>query len=166
MSWLIFPSPIVVDRVKKDMANRTMNNDDLVKNIKNKLSQFNQQLMDLRDALNEAVNNTAHTVEANNINQKHLDELQVTDTTPQISVHVPDTVYHTNAFFGKSVLPNLSQTSSDHLEKNEWPAREAEGNGAAVTDGRRWCDPGQRSALHAPRLQRGTRLYTQNQIAS
>ncbi|XP_057219104.1 laminin subunit alpha-5 isoform X1 [Triplophysa rosa] len=66
----------LVDRVKNDMANRTLNNDDLAKNIKNKLSQFNQQLMDLRDALNEAVNNTAHTVEANNINQKHLDELQ------------------------------------------------------------------------------------------
>lgn len=82
----------MVGRVKNDMANRTLNNDDLAKNIKNKLSQFNQQLMDLRDALNDAVNNTAHTVEANNIIQKRLDELQVTHRHNTTDLYVPDTV--------------------------------------------------------------------------
>lgn len=68
---------VVVDRVKNEVANRTLNNEAVAENIKNKLNQFNQQLMDLRDALNEAVNNTAHTVEANNINQKRMEEVQV-----------------------------------------------------------------------------------------
>ncbi|XP_051518234.1 laminin subunit alpha-5 [Myxocyprinus asiaticus] len=66
----------LVDRVKNEITNRTVNNEAVAKNIRNKLNQFNQQLVDLRDALNEAVNNTAHTVEANNINQKHLEEVQ------------------------------------------------------------------------------------------
>lgn len=68
---------LVVDRVKNEITNRTLNNEALAENIKNKLDQFSQQLMDLRDVLNEAVNNTAHTVEANNINQKRMEELQV-----------------------------------------------------------------------------------------
>ncbi|XDV45701.1 hypothetical protein PO909_013751 [Leuciscus waleckii] len=66
----------LVDRVENEVANRTLNNEAVAENIKNKLNQFNQQLMDLRDALNEAVNNTAHTVEANNINQKRMEEVQ------------------------------------------------------------------------------------------
>ncbi|XP_056106000.1 laminin subunit alpha-5 isoform X1 [Rhinichthys klamathensis goyatoka] len=66
----------LVDRVKNEVANRTVNNEAVAENIKNKLNQFNQQLMDLRDALNQAVNNTAHTVEANNNNQKRMEEVQ------------------------------------------------------------------------------------------
>nr|XP_009294934.1 laminin subunit alpha-5 isoform X1 [Danio rerio] len=66
----------LVDRVINEIANRTWNNEAVAENIRNKLKQFNEQLMDLRDAMNEAVNNTAQTVEANNINQKHLEDLQ------------------------------------------------------------------------------------------
>lgn len=68
---------VVVDRVKNEITNRTLNNEAVAENVKNKLNQFNQQLMDLRDALNEAVNHTANTVEANNVNQKRMEELQV-----------------------------------------------------------------------------------------
>lgn len=67
----------MVDRVKNEITNRTLNNEAVAENVKNKLNQFNQQLMDLRDALNEAVNNTANAVEANNVNQKRMEELQV-----------------------------------------------------------------------------------------
>ncbi|XP_051961295.1 laminin subunit alpha-5-like [Xyrauchen texanus] len=66
----------LVDRVEDEIANRTANNEAVAENVRNKLNQFNQQLTDLRDTLNEAVNNTAHTVEANNINQKGLEEVQ------------------------------------------------------------------------------------------
>uniref|UniRef100_A0A8C1MUI0 Laminin, alpha 5 n=1 Tax=Cyprinus carpio TaxID=7962 RepID=A0A8C1MUI0_CYPCA len=68
---------VVVDRVKNETANRTLNNEAVAENIRNKLNQFNQQLMDLRDAMNKAVNNTANATEANNINQKRMEELQV-----------------------------------------------------------------------------------------
>uniref|UniRef100_A0A672MXZ0 Laminin, alpha 5 n=1 Tax=Sinocyclocheilus grahami TaxID=75366 RepID=A0A672MXZ0_SINGR len=61
---------VVIDRVKNEIANRTLNNEAVAENIRNKLNQFNQQLMDLRDAMNDAVKNTANAVEANNINQK------------------------------------------------------------------------------------------------
>uniref|UniRef100_A0A9J7XYR4 Laminin subunit alpha-5 n=1 Tax=Cyprinus carpio carpio TaxID=630221 RepID=A0A9J7XYR4_CYPCA len=66
----------LVDRVKNETANRTLNNEAVAENIRNKLNQFNQQLMDLRDAMNKAVNNTANATEANNINQKCMEELQ------------------------------------------------------------------------------------------
>uniref|UniRef100_A0A673I5R5 Laminin subunit alpha-5 n=1 Tax=Sinocyclocheilus rhinocerous TaxID=307959 RepID=A0A673I5R5_9TELE len=66
----------LIGRVKNEIANRTLNNEAVAENIRNKLNQFNQQLMDLRDAMNDAVKNTANTVEANNINQKCMEELQ------------------------------------------------------------------------------------------
>ncbi len=68
---------VVVDRVKNEIANRTLNNKAVAENIRNKLNQFTQQLMDLRDAMNEAVKNTANAVEANNMNEKRMEELQV-----------------------------------------------------------------------------------------
>uniref|UniRef100_A0A8C1UBQ2 Laminin, alpha 5 n=1 Tax=Cyprinus carpio TaxID=7962 RepID=A0A8C1UBQ2_CYPCA len=68
---------VVVDRVQNEIANRTLNNEAVAENIRNKLNQFNQQLMDLRDAMNEAVKNTANATEANNINEKRMEELQV-----------------------------------------------------------------------------------------
>uniref|UniRef100_A0A671KQZ1 Laminin subunit alpha-5 n=1 Tax=Sinocyclocheilus anshuiensis TaxID=1608454 RepID=A0A671KQZ1_9TELE len=66
----------LIDRVKNEIANRTLNNEAVAENIRNKLNQFNQQLMDLRDAMNDAVKNTANAVEANNINQKRMEEMQ------------------------------------------------------------------------------------------
>ncbi len=68
---------VVVDRVKNEIANRTLNNEAVAENIRNKLNQFNQQLMDLRDAMNESARNTANAVEANNLNEKRMEELQV-----------------------------------------------------------------------------------------
>ncbi|TRY84024.1 hypothetical protein DNTS_013565, partial [Danionella cerebrum] len=65
-----------VGRKIAEIANRTLNNEGMAEKIRNQLNHFNQQLMDLRDALNTAVNNTAQTVEANNLNQKRMDELQ------------------------------------------------------------------------------------------
>ncbi len=67
----------MVDRVKNEIANRTLNNEAVAENIRNKLNQFNQQLMDLRDAMNESARNTANAVEVNNINEKRMEELQV-----------------------------------------------------------------------------------------
>lgn len=75
----------MIDRVKNEITNRTLNNEAVAENVKNKLNQFNQQLMDLRDALNEAVNNTANAVEANNVNQKRMEELQVIVQTHSLS---------------------------------------------------------------------------------
>ncbi|XP_072512537.1 laminin subunit alpha-5 isoform X2 [Salminus brasiliensis] len=66
----------LVERVKGEMADRVAANEDTVEAIRDKLSKFHQELMSLRDALNEAVNNTALASEANNVNQKHLEENQ------------------------------------------------------------------------------------------
>ncbi|XP_043080700.1 laminin subunit alpha-5 isoform X1 [Puntigrus tetrazona] len=68
----------LVDRVKNEIANRTLNNEVVAENIRKKLNQFNEKLMDLRDAINEAVKNTANATEANNINEKRMEQLQNT----------------------------------------------------------------------------------------
>uniref|UniRef100_A0A8B9LXF7 Laminin subunit alpha-5 n=1 Tax=Astyanax mexicanus TaxID=7994 RepID=A0A8B9LXF7_ASTMX len=65
-------SSVVLDRVKSEMADRTAANEATVEEIKNKLNKFHQELTSLRDALNEAANNTALASEKNNANQKHL----------------------------------------------------------------------------------------------
>uniref|UniRef100_A0AAQ6AMH3 Laminin subunit alpha-5 n=1 Tax=Amphiprion ocellaris TaxID=80972 RepID=A0AAQ6AMH3_AMPOC len=68
---------LVLDRVNKELAGRHGENSDLVKAIRDHLSRFHSQMMDLRDALNEAVNNTARAAEINNVNEKMLESNNV-----------------------------------------------------------------------------------------
>lgn len=49
----------------------------MAKTIRDRLTRFNSEMMDLRDALNEAVNNTARASELNNINKKTLEDNKV-----------------------------------------------------------------------------------------
>ncbi|XP_030280261.1 laminin subunit alpha-5 isoform X2 [Sparus aurata] len=64
----------LLDRVNKELAGRQGENNDLAKTIRDRLTRFNSEMMDLRDALNEAVNNTARASELNNINEKTLED--------------------------------------------------------------------------------------------
>lgn len=69
--------PLVLDRVNEELAGRQGENSDLASAIRERLARFHSQMMDLRDALNEAVNNTAVAAEINNINEKTLEDNQV-----------------------------------------------------------------------------------------
>lgn len=72
------PRPLpVLDRINKELAGRQGENNDLAKTIRDRLTHFNSEMMDLRDALNEAVNNTARASELNNINEKTLEDNKV-----------------------------------------------------------------------------------------
>ncbi|XP_029011451.1 laminin subunit alpha-5 isoform X2 [Betta splendens] len=64
----------LLDRVTKELASRQEENNDLAKAIRDRLVQFHSDMMDLRDALNEAVNNTATAAEINSINEKSLED--------------------------------------------------------------------------------------------
>ncbi|KAM4737780.1 laminin subunit alpha-5 isoform 2-T2 [Anableps anableps] len=64
----------LLDRVNKELANRQEENLDLTKAIRDRLLRFASQIIDLRDALNEAVNNTARAAELNSVNEKTLEE--------------------------------------------------------------------------------------------
>ncbi|XP_030624223.1 laminin subunit alpha-5 [Chanos chanos] len=66
----------LMDRVKKEMADRQAANEGVEQGIRDRLGKFHSQLMDLRDSLNEAVQNTALSSEINNMNQKRLEEIQ------------------------------------------------------------------------------------------
>lgn len=68
---------LVLERVKEEMADRNAENQDTLTSIKEKLDQFNNELMQLRDSLNDAVKNIAKASENNSINQKKLEEYKV-----------------------------------------------------------------------------------------
>ncbi|XP_056241478.1 laminin subunit alpha-5 isoform X1 [Seriola aureovittata] len=64
----------LLDRVNKELASRQGENTDLAKAIRDRLARFHSEMMDLRDALNEAVNSTARAAEINNVNEKALED--------------------------------------------------------------------------------------------
>ncbi|XP_058499238.1 laminin subunit alpha-5 isoform X1 [Solea solea] len=64
----------LLDRINKQLASRQGENNEMAKAIKDRLSRFHSEMMDLRDALNEAVNNTARAAEINNVNEKTLED--------------------------------------------------------------------------------------------
>ncbi|KAG9332520.1 hypothetical protein JZ751_014618 [Albula glossodonta] len=66
----------LVDQVKDALVKRLTDNQGQVQSIRDQLGKFNAELMDLRDALNEAVNNTARAADTNNVNMKRLEESQ------------------------------------------------------------------------------------------
>ncbi|XP_039575088.1 laminin subunit alpha-5 isoform X1 [Passer montanus] len=66
----------LLHRVKSELHARWQSNQDLVSSIQERLAQHSSQLMDLRDALNEAVNKTRQTEELNSLNRNNLEESQ------------------------------------------------------------------------------------------
>uniref|UniRef100_A0AAQ5Y5K7 Laminin subunit alpha-5 n=1 Tax=Amphiprion ocellaris TaxID=80972 RepID=A0AAQ5Y5K7_AMPOC len=80
----------LLDRVNKELAGRHGENSDLVKAIRDHLSRFHSQMMDLRDALNEAVNNTARAAEINNVNEKMLESNNQKEVNDQLSMAEDD----------------------------------------------------------------------------
>lgn len=67
----------VLDRVNRELAGRQEQNTDLAKAIRQHLANFHSEMMDLRDAMNEAVNSTARAQELNNVNEKTLEDSNV-----------------------------------------------------------------------------------------
>ncbi|KAJ8370727.1 hypothetical protein SKAU_G00107550 [Synaphobranchus kaupii] len=64
----------LAERVKDELVNRLSDNQNQVQDIRAQLGKFHTELMDLRDALNEAVNSTARAADTNNMNMKRLEE--------------------------------------------------------------------------------------------
>uniref|UniRef100_A0A8K9UV88 Laminin subunit alpha-5 n=1 Tax=Oncorhynchus mykiss TaxID=8022 RepID=A0A8K9UV88_ONCMY len=66
----------LLEKVKDQLVSRVVDNEGLVKDIRESLGKFHDQLMDLRDALNQAVNNTAVASDTNAVNEKRLEDCQ------------------------------------------------------------------------------------------
>ncbi|KAK7884079.1 hypothetical protein WMY93_027202 [Mugilogobius chulae] len=64
----------LLDRVFDELANRQLDNENTTHWIKDQLNKFSSQMMDLRDALNEAVNNTARAEDINTNNEKAIED--------------------------------------------------------------------------------------------
>lgn len=67
----------VLDRVNKHLTARQQETDDAAAAIRTRLNRLHSEMMDLRDALNDAINNTAQAVEVNDANEKNLEDHQV-----------------------------------------------------------------------------------------
>ncbi|XP_059569197.1 laminin subunit alpha-5 isoform X3 [Alligator mississippiensis] len=66
----------LLHRVQNELHSKGEANRALVNNIRDRLTQYNSELMDLRDALNEAVNKTRQTEDLNSMNLNNLEESQ------------------------------------------------------------------------------------------
>ncbi|KAA8582349.1 hypothetical protein FQN60_009089 [Etheostoma spectabile] len=66
----------LLERVNKELAGLQGENSNLAQGIRERLSRFHADMMELRDALNQAVNNTARAAEINNGNEKTLEDNQ------------------------------------------------------------------------------------------
>uniref|UniRef100_A0A4W5RDF6 Laminin alpha domain-containing protein n=1 Tax=Hucho hucho TaxID=62062 RepID=A0A4W5RDF6_9TELE len=66
----------LLDKVKDQLVSRVVENEGLEKDVRERLGKFHDQLMDLRDALNQAVNNTAVASDTNAVNEKRLEDCQ------------------------------------------------------------------------------------------
>uniref|UniRef100_U3K7L1 Laminin subunit alpha 5 n=1 Tax=Ficedula albicollis TaxID=59894 RepID=U3K7L1_FICAL len=67
----------MLQRVRSELHARWQSNQELLSSIQERLAQHSSQLMDLRDALNEAVNKTRQTEDLNSLNRNNLEETQV-----------------------------------------------------------------------------------------
>lgn len=67
----------MLERVQKHLRGRQQENDDAAAAIRTRLNRLHSDMMDLRDALNDAINNTAQAAEVNDANEKNLEDHQV-----------------------------------------------------------------------------------------
>uniref|UniRef100_A0A7N6B1R5 Laminin subunit alpha-5 n=1 Tax=Anabas testudineus TaxID=64144 RepID=A0A7N6B1R5_ANATE len=101
---------LVLDRVNKELASSQKENSDLSKAIRDRLARFHSDMMDLRDTLNKAVNNTATAAEINSVNEKGLEDTKQREVNDQLNM-AEDDVAHVN-----DVLSML-QDSKEEYEK-------------------------------------------------
>ncbi|XP_029690196.1 laminin subunit alpha-5 isoform X2 [Takifugu rubripes] len=66
----------LLERVHKHLTGRQQENDDAAAAIRTRLNRLHSDMMDLRDALNDAINNTARAEEVNDANEKNLEDHQ------------------------------------------------------------------------------------------
>uniref|UniRef100_A0A670Y1P9 Laminin subunit alpha 5 n=1 Tax=Pseudonaja textilis TaxID=8673 RepID=A0A670Y1P9_PSETE len=76
----------LLNRVRNELFSKLETNQQLVNQINDQLDQYNSDLMDLRDALNEAVNKTRQTEDLNSLNRNHLEETQKQYDTTQTTL--------------------------------------------------------------------------------
>lgn len=86
----------MLDRVKAELLSDLKANQDLLNVIKKKLDTYSSEVMDLRDAMNEAVNKTSETEGLNSLNYNNLEENKVQDETPndEQQLHVSFVIHH------------------------------------------------------------------------
>lgn len=67
----------MLQRVDEQLASRRQQNNASAQRVREHLGLLHQQMMDLRDALNQAVNNTARAAEVNHVSQETLEDAKV-----------------------------------------------------------------------------------------
>lgn len=74
----------MLERVHKHLRVGQQENDDAAAAIRTRLNRLHSDMMDLRDALNDAINNTARAEEVNDANEKNLEDHQVSLDTKDL----------------------------------------------------------------------------------
>lgn len=67
----------MLDGVKQHLRGLQQETDDTAAAIRTRLNRLHSEMMDLRDALNDAINDTARAEELNDANEKNMEDHQV-----------------------------------------------------------------------------------------
>lgn len=97
----------MLEHVKGEMADRNSANQDILESIREKLDEFNSELMKLRDSLNDAVKNIAKASENHSVNQKIVEEYMV--HKPSHTHTHADPVFHTGHFITAQIKKDTPQ---------------------------------------------------------
>ncbi|KAG8447132.1 hypothetical protein GDO86_014548 [Hymenochirus boettgeri] len=109
----------LLDRVKLELVSSLQTNQDLLDKIKKGLDTYSSEVMDLRDALNEAVNKTRQSEDLNSLNQNHLEDhsLKVSDLKKQHGELVAAVKMSEDALVQVSDLLQIMENLKEEYEK-------------------------------------------------
>ncbi|OCT62438.1 laminin subunit alpha-5 isoform X2 [Xenopus laevis] len=109
----------LLNRVKAELVSSLQTNQELLSETKRRLDTYSSEVMDLRDALNEAVNKTRQSEDLNSINQNTLEEylLKVNDLKKQHSELVSAIKMAEDALVQVSDLLQMMENLKEEYEK-------------------------------------------------
>lgn len=114
----LFSFSTVLQRVDEQLASREQQNNASVQRVKERLGLLHQQMMDLRDALNQAVNNTAKAAEVNQVSQETLEDAKVRSCGRWLTVRGgPGEFALTESFLLQRRMEELQRRESEAAEQ-------------------------------------------------
>ncbi|XP_066443017.1 laminin subunit alpha-5 [Eleutherodactylus coqui] len=150
----------LLDRVKAELLSSLTTNQGLLHEVKKRLENYSSNVMDLRDAMNEALSKTRETEELNNQNYNNLEEnkLKINDLNAQHKELVDALTMGEDAI---AQVSNISQMLDEMKEEYERMAAQLDGSKASIMDKVQKFSPASNKLSIVEQAEEHARLLTQ-----
>ncbi|KAG9474548.1 hypothetical protein GDO78_004706 [Eleutherodactylus coqui] len=150
----------LLDRVKAELLSSLTTNQGLLHEVKKRLENYSSNVMDLRDAMNEALSKTRETEELNNQNYNNLEEnkLKINDLNAQHKELVDALTMGEDAI---AQVSNISQMLDEMKEDYERMAAQLDGSKASIMDKVQKFSPASNKLSIVEQAEEHARLLTQ-----